>query len=178
MGETTDPAATEETQPADEPAPIGGDDLNGPLMADLRRDVEARLKPILNPEPEPDPRAATLSEEEQDYLSQRTAEYEQQLNDLELRNRILELGRERPQVASLAERVIAAQTFEELTEALSSAFAGPDPEEDVPDVDRNNPPGTPIASGDIADMIRLPDGRLITREQGIEMLRQADSLHA
>jgi len=64
-----------------------------------------------------------------------------------------------------------------MAEALSAAFGEPDPEAQVADVDRNNPPMTATSAHSWQDMIRLPDGQMITREAGLEILRNAESLH-
>lgn len=168
----TEPAATED-QPA-EPRAFG-DAMSGDLMAQLRADVEARVRPML--EPQPDPRLADLSEADQDVLAETQRTYQERLEELELRNQLLEMSRDRPREARIIERLLQAGTLADMAEALSAAFGEQDPEAQVAEVDRNNPPMTAASAHSWQDMIRLPDGQMITREAGLEILRNAESLH-
>lgn len=147
-------------------------------MAQLRADVEAKVRPMLATQPEPpDPRLADLSEADRDLLAQREQEHAAALEELELRNQLLQIKQERPREAAIIERLLRAESLADMAEAISAAFGEPDPEAQVADVDRNNPPASPLTYGSVADMIQLPDGRLLTREEGLEILRGAQSLH-
>ena len=175
----TESAVTEpDAQPADTPTQLGNDGLNGQMMRELQEQLDARVKPLLQPEqPERDPRLDDLSEEDQDVLAETQRTYQEQLEALELRNQLLEIGRERPREAAILERLLQAESLADMAEAISAAFREQDPEVEVADVDRNNPSSNPLSYAAGADMIRLPDGQLLTREAGLEILRNADSLH-
>lgn len=179
MSEPTDnPAVTDDEQPADQPD-LGSGDFNGSLMAELRNDVEARLRPLLDPPaPEPDPRLADLSENDRDILAEREQQYSAELEQLAFENELLSLSREYPNEVAIVQKMLAGESIADYVAALHEALnAGREAEQDVAAVDRNNPPNTPIGVHDMRDMIRLPDGRLITREAGLEILRDAGSLH-
>ena len=179
MNEPTDPTATSsDEQPVETPTQLGNDGLNGQMLRELQEQLDARVKPLLQPEqPEHDPRLDDLSEDDRDLLAERERQYTEQLEELNLRNQLLEISRERPREGAILERLLQAESLSDMAAALSEAFGQPDPEAEVADVDRNNPSATPLSYAAGADMIRLPDGQLLTREQGLEVLRNADSLH-
>lgn len=174
----TEPAATEpDAQPA-VPKQFG-DALGGDLMAQLRADVEAKVRPMLEPQPEPaDPRLADLSEDDRSILEQREHEYTARLEQLRLENQLLALGQRYPNEVNILQKMLAGDSVEDYVTALHEALGGGrEPEDSVADVDRNNPPRTAATAQAWEDMIRLPDGRLITREQGLEILKNAQTLY-
>lgn len=179
MSETTDQAATSsDEQPVESPKQFGNDGLNGSMMRELQEQIEARIKPLLEPpQPERDPRLDDLSAEETDLLTETQRTYQERLDELELRNQLLEMSRERPREAAIIERLLQAETLADMAEAIGAAFGEQEPEQQVAEVDRNNPPTSPLTYGSIADMIRLPDGQMITREAGLEILRSAQTLN-
>lgn len=66
---------------------------------------------------------------------------------------------------------------EQFGDGLNGSLMGePEPEQEVADVDRNNPPATAATALHTQDLIHLPDGRMITREEGLRILREAQTL--
>jgi hypothetical protein len=95
---------------------------------------------------------------------------------LRLENELLRMGQQYPREVEVLQRLLAAESVQDYVTALHEAF-NPEPETQVSDVDRNNPPINALWGGSIDDMIHLPDGRMLTREQGMELLRDASTLH-
>ncbi len=125
-------------------------------------------------------KTASMSEEEREQLSLR--ERDEEREQLALENQLLKLGQQYPTEVGIVQKMLSGQSVEEYVAALHEAIAGlkapeKEPEQEVSDVDRNNPPTIPVAASAGADMITLPDGRVITREQGLALLREASSLH-
>lgn len=124
-------------------------------------------------------KTASMSEEEREQLvAQERSDREEQLA---LENELLKLGQQYPTEVGIVQKMLAGQSVTDYVAALHEALKPatpptPEPEQEVSDVDRNNPPATPLTSGSTADMITLPDGRVITREQGIELLKAARTL--
>lgn len=181
MTESTDPAATDD-RPAEAPTLEGS--LNGSLMDELRQMVEQRVTPLVNPEPEPitsDAFLSDLSENEREQHDAEQARLRAELDALAAENELLGLGREYPREVGILTKMLQAESVEGWVRALHEAMNPTrEPEQEVADVDRNNPPGGPIASIarlDPRDVIHLPDGSLITREEGWRILSQARSLH-
>lgn len=125
-------------------------------------------------------KTASMSEEEREQLTAK--EENEKMEQLALENQLLKLGQEYPNEVAIVQKMLAGESVSDyvaaLHEALKPANAETsEPEQNVSDVDRNNPPVTPISAPAGADMIRLPDGQLITREAGLEILKGAQSLH-
>lgn len=125
-------------------------------------------------------KTASMSEEEREQLA---AKEKQEADEaLRLENELLKLGQQYPDEVAVVQKMLAGQSVTDYVTALHEAMKAtkaptPEPEQAVSDVDRNNPPATPISAQAAEGMIRLPDGRLITREQGVELLKQASTLH-
>ena len=124
-------------------------------------------------------KTTSMSEEEREQLAAK--EESERMEQLALENSLLKLGQQYPNEVAIVQKMLAGSSVEEYVAALHEAMkpatpATPEPEQEVSDVDRNNPPATPTSAPAGADMIRLSDGQLITREAGVEMLKSAQSL--
>lgn len=183
MSEPTNSTATSSPeQPVEPPKQLGNDGLNGQMMRELqeqlRTDVEAAVRPMLEPPEPPDPRLADLSSEETDLLAERERQYNDDLEQLAFQNQLLTLGQQYPNEVSILQKMLAGESIEDYVAALHEALSeGKEPEQEISDVDRNNPARTAATAQAWQDMIRLPDGQLLTREQGLEILRGAQTLH-
>ena len=124
-------------------------------------------------------KTASMSEEEREQLA--VKEEQDRIEALALENELLKLGQQYPTEVGIVQKMLAGQSVQDyvaaLHEALASKAPEKEPEQEVSDVDRNNPPATPVTRSAGADMISLPDGSFITVAQGEEILRQAKSLH-
>lgn len=125
-------------------------------------------------------KTASMSEEEREQLA--VKEEQDRIEALALENELLKLGQQYPTEVGIVQKMLAGQSVSDYVAALHEALAAtkaptPEPEQEVSDVDRNNPPATPVTRSAGADMISLPDGSFITVAQGEEILRQAKSLH-
>ena len=125
-------------------------------------------------------KTTSMSEEEREQLAAK--ERDEEREQLALENQLLKLGQQYPNEVAIVQKMLAGQSVEDYVAALHEAMkpatpATPEPEQQVSDVDRNNPPATPTSASAGADMIRLPDGQMITREAGLEILKGAQTLH-
>lgn len=125
-------------------------------------------------------KTASMSEEEREQLT--AQERDEEVERIRMENELLKLGQQYPDEVKIVQRMLEGQSVSDYVTALRESLAAakpqqPEPEQEVSDVDKNNPPSTPASSQDTRDMISLPDGRMVTREQGVEMLRQAQTLH-
>lgn len=187
MAEPTTPATVDQAQPADPPVTSAFDPKE--LETRFASLIEERVKGFQRIVQERDDRlaelerqlkTASMSEEEREQLAAR--EKDEEREQLALENQLLKLGQQYPNEVAIVQKMLAGQSVEDYVAALHEALkpatsAAPEPEQEVSDVDRNNPPATPVSASAGADMIRLPDGQMITREAGLEILKSAQTLH-
>jgi len=187
MAEPTTPATPEQAPPADPPVTPAFDPKE--LETRFASLVEERVKGFQRIVQERDDRlaelerqlkTASMSEEEREQLA--VKEKDEEREQLALENQLLKLGQQYPNEVAIVQKMLAGESVTDYVAALHEALkpatpATPEPEQEVSDVDRNNPPATPTSAPAGADMIRLPDGQMITREAGLEILKGAQSLH-
>jgi hypothetical protein len=100
---------------------------------------------------------------------------EDPMAELALQREILEVGKTMPDESRLIERLLNVDSLDEAVEVLRAALH-PETGDEVPaDVDRNNPVGNPLIAPVGAEVIQTPMGP-ITREAGLELLRNASTL--
>ncbi len=124
-------------------------------------------------------KTASMSEEEREQLA--VQERQEADEALRLENALLKLGQQGyAREVEIVQKMLQGDSVEAYVTALREAFEAvqpsKEPEQEVSDVDRNNPPAMPVAASAGADMITLPDGSVITREQGLALLKGATSL--
>lgn len=188
MAEPTTPATTEQAPPAQDPPVTPAFDPKE-LEARFTALIEDRVKGFQRMVSEKDQTIADLqrqlkttsmSEEEREQLAAK--ERDEEREQLALENQLLKLGQQYPNEVAVVQKMLAGESVEDYVAALHEALkpaneVSKEPEQEVSDVDRNNPPATPTSASAGADMIRLPDGQMITREAGLEILKGAQTLH-
>ncbi len=184
MSDTTDAPAT--PAPAETPATPAFDPTA--FEAKIASLIEERVKGFQRMVSEKDSRitelerelkTASMSEEEREQLTIR--ERQEADEALRLENALLKLGQQYPNEVAAYQKILERESVEDQIAALHEVLSAgktpqPEPEQEVSDVDRNRPPATPVSAQSTQDMIRLPSGEFITREAGLELLRQAQSL--
>ncbi len=188
MADPTTPATEEQAPPAQD-APVTTAFDPKELEARFTALIEDRVKGFQRVIGEKDQTIASLqrelkttsmSEEEREQLAAK--ERDEEREQLALENQLLKLGQQYPNEVAIVQKMLAGESVTDYVAALHEALkpatpATPEPEQEVSDVDRNNPAATPTSAPAGADMIRLRDGNMITREAGIEILKNAQSLH-
>jgi len=188
MAEPTTPATPEQAPPAQDPPVTPAFDPKE-LETRFASLVEERVKGFQRIVQERDDRlaelerqlkTASMSEEEREQLAAK--EKDEEREQLALENQLLKLGQQYPKEVAIVQKMLAGESVTDYVAALHEALkpaneASKEPEQEVSDVDRNNPPATPTSAPAGADMIRLPNGELITREAGMEILKGAQTLH-
>ena len=182
-----DPDTTPATPTPEAPVPTAIDPAA--LEAKFASLIEERVKGFQRIVQERDDRlaelerqlkTASMSEEEREQLA--VKERDEEREQLALENQLLKLGQQYPNEVAIVQKMLAGKDVSDYVAALHEALkpaipATPEPEQQVSDVDRNNPPATPTSAPAGADMIQLPDGQFITREAGLEILKGAQTLH-
>ena len=111
----------------------------------------------------------SMSEDERENAAEQ--EGEAYVAELERKVQLAEIGKKYPAVAQHFERLLAIQDGEKQAEYLASLLQPqapqPEPEQQVPDVDPNNPAPTSSASTGQ----RLPDGTPLTPEFAEQFLK-------
>jgi len=188
MAEPTTPATPEQAPPAQDPPVTPAFDPKE-LETRFASLVEERVKGFQRIVQERDDRlaelerqlkTASMSEEEREQLAAK--EKDEEREQLALENQLLKLGQQYPKEVAIVQKMLAGESVTDYVAALHEALkpaneASKEPEQEVSDVDRNNPPATPTSAPAGADMIQLPDGQFITREAGLEILKGAQTLH-
>jgi hypothetical protein len=112
---------------------------------------------------------ASLSEDERETVAEQ--EGEEYVAELERKVQLAELAEKYPDVVPHFKKLLASKTPEEQAEYLNSLLhpqaPEPEPEQQVPDVDPNNP--APTASASTGQ--RLPDGTPLTPEFAEQFLK-------
>lgn len=189
MSDTTEAPAipTQETPAAESPAPAAFDptafekriaDLMEERVKGFQRIISERDTKLADLERQL--KTASMSEEERAQLV--ASEEKERLEQLALENQLLRLGQQYPTEVAIVQKMLAGESVEDYVAALHEAMKvtkapEKEPEQDVSDVDRNNPPATPVTASAGQDMVSLPDGRALTREAALEILKAASTLH-
>lgn len=178
--ETTQPesqAPAEETSPAAAPA-FDVEKIKSELVAALDTKMNERIAGIqstyqsqINERDQEirELKLATLSEDEREEVAEQ--EGEEYVAALEQQVRLAELAEKYPDVIPHFKKLLMSQTDEEQAEYLNSLLhpqaTQPEPEQQVPEVDPNNPAPTssPLTG------YRMPDGTPLTPEFAEQFLK-------